>query len=198
MAPLRIALYQRRAHLPVGPFFYRGARDPGGRRVHRVGLVGLRSRVKPYRVFGVMRSIAVCCLLFLAGCASQTATTSTPPAPPTPPQVTVANSVLALSHALGGVTDSAIACRQQTKCSAADVTAIENVVVILATTGKQLDAELASTDPWATQKAAILKIVTAAGLAQAKARVSPAAQLLIVSVVTLFDNISLAVGGPTI
>lgn len=144
-----------------------------------------------------MRNALVFLVLLLAGCAAQKSTTGTP-APPTPPQVTVANSVLALSHALGGVTDSAIACRQQTKCSPEDVTAIENVVAILATTGKQIDAQLATNGTWEIERTAILKIVVGAGLQQAKARVSPAGQLLIVSVMTLFDNISLAVGGPTL
>lgn len=145
-----------------------------------------------------MRMASAFLVLLLAGCVAQNPTAGKPPAPPIPPQVTVANSVLALSHALGGVTDSAIACRQQTKCSPEDVTAIEGVVSILATTGKQIDAQLAMNGTWETERTAILKIVANTGLQQAKARVSPAGQLLIVSVVTLFNNISLAVGGPTL
>jgi len=144
-------------------------------------------------------TILILPLILLAGCATTNTTGgTTPPPPPTPPQITVANSMLALSHALNGATDALIACRQQSKCDAADVTAAENVISAIAMVGKQIDAELVSTDPWATQKTAILKDITAAGLVQLKAKVSPSTQLLITSVVAIFDNVSLAVGGPTI
>jgi len=138
-------------------------------------------------------------LILLAGCTTTNTTTgTTPPPPPTPPQITVVNSMLALSHALGGATDALIACRDQSKCAAADVTAGENVVMALATVGKQIDTELITRDTWDQQKAAILKITASAGLAQLKAKVSPSTQLIIASVVAIYDNIALAIGGPTI
>lgn len=142
------------------------------------------------------RAFLVPIALFLAGCAA-TSTSTTAPAPPTPPQITVANSMLALSHATSGAVDALIACRQQSKCSADDVTAGENVIQAIATAGKQIDAELVSSDTWAMQQTAILKIVAASGLAQLKAKVSPTTQLLIASLVTIFDTVSAAVGGPT-
>ena len=143
-------------------------------------------------------SVFVVLVLFLSSCAMQTTSApGTPPPPTTPPQVTVANSMVALSHVVGGATDALITCRQQSKCSADDVTAGENVISAIATAGKAIDAELVSTDPWATQQTKILAIVGQAGIAQLKAKVSPTGQLLIVSVITLFDNISQAVGGPT-
>lgn len=150
----------------------------------------------------MQKRLIVCILpvILLAGCAMQSAGTGTnpPPPPSTPPQITVANSMLALSHALNGATDALIACRQQSKCSAADVTAAENVVAAIATVGKQIDAELASADPWDTQKTAILKDVANAGIVQLKARVSPSTQLIITSVLAIVNNISLAVGGATL
>jgi len=137
-------------------------------------------------------------IFLLTGCAATNTTGTTPPPPPTPPQIVVANSMLALSHALSGATDALIACRQQAKCSPADVTAAENVIAAIAMVGKKIDQELVSADPWTTQKSVILEDITEAGLTQLEAKVSPTTQLIVVSVVTLFNNISVAVGGPTI
>lgn len=145
-----------------------------------------------------IRNLMLAAILILSGCAAKTGGTVTPPLPSTPPQITVANSMLALSHALNGATDALIACRQQSKCSPQDVTAAENVVSAIAMVGKQIDAELVSTDPWAMQKTVILKDVSSAGITQLKARVSPSTQLIITSVLALLNNISVAVGGPVI
>lgn len=143
-----------------------------------------------------MRNALFVCLLLTGCAATNTSSTGTPPSPPTPPQITVANSVLALAHAVNGATDALIACRDSGKCAASDVTAAENVIVKIAAVGKEVDAELASSDAWPAQKTAILKLVTTAGIQQLKTQVSPATQLLITSVITLFDNVSTAVGGP--
>ena len=134
--------------------------------------------------------------LLLSGCMQQQVSTN-PPAPPMPWNVTVAQSSLALAHALNGATDGLIACRQQGKCDPADVTAAESVITAMATAGKGIDAELVSSDPLATQKTKILGLIAMSGVAQLKARVSPTTQLLIVSIIAVYDNISLAVGGPT-
>lgn len=142
-----------------------------------------------------MRAVLLVCAIALTGCMKQgTGTTATPP---TPPQVTVANSMLALGHAIGGAFDGLKACQQQQKCSAADVMAGEQLIQAIATTGKAIDAELASVDSWNTQKQKILGLVAGSSVQQLKARVSPSTQLLIAAIVTLFDNVSVAVGGPT-
>lgn len=143
-----------------------------------------------------MRCTLLLAALVLTGCMTTPTTTGGTPTPPTPPQITVAQANLALSYAVKGTVDSAIACRQQNKCSADDTAAIENVSKAIATAGIQVDMELNSTDPWATQRTKILTIVTQAGVTQLKAKVSPSAQLLITSIITLFDSISSAVGGP--
>lgn len=105
--------------------------------------------------------------------------------------------MLALGHAVGGALDGLKACEQQSKCSAADVVAGEQVIQAIAMTGKAIDAELVSPETWATQKQKILGLVAGSSVGQLKARVSPSTQLLITAVVTLFDNVSLAVGGPS-
>ena len=145
-----------------------------------------------------MRTVIAVFALLLAACAYQNPPGAVTPAPPTPPQVTVANSMIGLAHALNGATDALIACRNQNKCAGSDVTAAENVVAAIATAGKAIDAELASTDAWSVQQQKIVALVVASGASQLKTRVSPATQLVIQSVITLFDNVSLAVGGPTI
>jgi hypothetical protein len=69
---------------------------------------------------------------------------------------------------------------------------------VIATTGKQINVELRSTDLWPAQRVKILTIVSGAGLGTLKAHISPGAQLLVISLVTLANQISSAVGGPTI
>ena len=135
--------------------------------------------------------------LVLTGCPASTPTTSTPVAP-TPPQITVANAVNALAQAVDGAVTSSIAARDQGKLAQTDLTAIEELCKVIATTGKQVNVELRSTDTWATQKVKILTIVSGAGLGTLKAHISPGAQVLVVSLVEIANEISSAVGGPTI
>ena len=135
--------------------------------------------------------------IVLTGCPASTPSTSTP-ASPTPPQITVANSVNALAQAVDGAVSSAIAARDAGKVDQSDVTAIESFCSVIATTGKQVDAELRSADTWATQKTKILTLVSQAGLGTLKAHISPTGQLLISSLVVLVNQISTSVGGPTI
>jgi hypothetical protein len=113
-------------------------------------------------------------------------------------QITVANSVNALAQAVDGAVTAAIAARDAGKVDQADVTAIESFCSVIATTGKQVDAELRSTDPWAAQQTKILTLVSQAGLGTLKSHISPAAQLLVSSLVVVVNQILTAVGGPTI
>ena len=133
----------------------------------------------------------------LTGCPASTPTTSTPVAP-TPPQITVANSVNALAQAVDGAVTAAIAARNAGKVDQADVAAIESFAAAIATTGKQVDAELRSPDTWATQQPKILTLVSQAGLGTLKAHISTGAQALVSSLVVLVNQISTSVGGPTI
>lgn len=135
--------------------------------------------------------------LILTGCPSSTPTTSTP-ASPTPPQITVANSVGAFLAACDGAVTTSIAARDAGKVDASDVRQIENVCRAGAVSMKTIDAEIRSADTWAVQRVKILQTVAALGLGEVKAHVSPAAQVLIATVVLVVNQISSAVGGPTI
>jgi hypothetical protein len=135
--------------------------------------------------------------IVLTGCPASTPSTSTPAAP-TPPQITVANAVNALVQGVNGVVDSAIAARGAGKMDPSDVAAVESFCKVALTTAKQVDADLRTTDPWATQRSKILTDVSQAGLGTLKAHISPSAQLLVSSLVVLVNQISTNVGGPTI
>jgi hypothetical protein len=136
------------------------------------------------------------CLVFTNGCA-KTTTTGTPTGV-TPPQITVANSVGAFLAACDGAVTTSIAARDAGKVDAADVRTIENVCRSGAVAMKKVDAELRTADTWAVQRVQILQIVAGLGLGEVKAHVSPAAQVLIATVVLVVNQISSAVGGPTI
>lgn len=135
------------------------------------------------------------CLVFTS-CAKQTGTGT--PASPTPPQITVANSVGAFLAACDGAVTTSIAARDAGKVDASDVREIENVCRAGAVSMKKVDAEIRSADTWAVQRTQIVQIVAALGLGEVKAHVSPAAQVLIATVVLVVNQISSAVGGPTI
>ena len=135
--------------------------------------------------------------IVLTGCPASTPSTSTPAAP-TPPQLVVANSVNALAQAVDGAVTSAIAARDAGKVDQADVTAIESFCSVIATTGKQVDAELRSADTWAVQRVKILTLTSQASLGTLKAHISPAAQVTVSALVVVVNQILSAVGGPTI
>ena len=136
-------------------------------------------------------------LVCLTGCPASTPSTSTPAAP-TPPQITVANAVNALVSGVDGVVNSAIAARNAGKMDPSDVAAIESYCKVVLLTAKQVDADLRSPDPWASQKVKILTLVSQAGLGTLKAHISPAAQVTVSTVVIIVNKILAAVGGPTL
>jgi hypothetical protein len=132
--------------------------------------------------------------VLLLGCAGTQTTVNTPP----PPQVTVAQSVNALAQAVDGAVTAAIAARDAGKVSQADVVSIEAFCKAIAVAGKQIDAELRSADDWPTQKNKIVGIVSNAGIGVLKGKISPAAQALVTSLLIVANQISSAVGGPTL
>ena len=137
-------------------------------------------------------------VLWLGGCAASNPSPVATPTVPTPPQITVASAVNALAQAVDGAVSSTIAARNAGKVSAADASAIEGFTVQISITGKAIDAELRSVDTWDVQRGKILTMVTGAGLTTLKAHISPGAQLFVSSLVALGNQISTAVGGPTI
>jgi hypothetical protein len=142
-------------------------------------------------------AIAIVFAALFAGCAANSTAPVTPPVP-TPPQITAANAVNALAQTLDATITTLRAARDQGKLAARDVAAAETVAAIIATAGKQIDAELKSADPWATQKTAILKIITGSGLQGAMANLPTSVGSYIAAAVALFDQVSSTVGGPTI
>ena len=136
-------------------------------------------------------------LLAFAGCAAKNTTTSVPAAP-TPAQIITAKAVDGLAQAVDGAVTAAIAARDAGKVSQVDLNAIENLSVAIAMAGKQVDAELRSSDTWEVQKVKIMGIVAGAGLGELKAHISPAAQLLVSSLVVVVNQVLTDVGGPTI
>jgi hypothetical protein len=106
--------------------------------------------------------------------------------------------VNALAQAVDGAVTSAIAARDAGKVDQADVVAIESFCKVIATTGKQVDAELRSADTWEVQRVKILALVSQSSLGTLKAHISPGAQVLVSSLVVLVNQISTNVGGPTI
>ena len=131
--------------------------------------------------------------LLLTGCASKTTTAAAPPA-----VLTVAQIVNLTSAADATLVSTVIAARNSGVMSAADVTTVENwvkLVAIPATTG--ISQELASTDPWPTQKSKILTMlatVTApAAIAQTAAAKNATVAAAFSAAVTLFIEISQAV-----
>ena len=144
----------------------------------------------------VLPAILLAAILFV-GCATST-TPGSPPIPPTPPQVTVANINNLFSVLVDGTAHTAAAARDAGKLSQSDVTAIDAFLIPAAHFGLDLDAELKSPDPWATQKTVIVQKLTAYGLGQLKGHVSPTALAIINGVLVAINQISTAVGGPTI
>ncbi len=149
---------------------------------------------------GSIRSFAIAIVFaaLFAGCAANSTTGPTTPPVPTPPQLQAANAVNALGQTLDAAITTMQAARDQGKLAARDVAAAETVAAIIATAGKQIDAELKSADPWPTQKTAILKIITTSGLQGAMRNLPTATASYIAAAVALFNQVSSAVGGPSI
>ena len=134
--------------------------------------------------------------LLCVGCA--TTGTTTTPAPPTPPQVTAANAVNVLAQSLDAAVTGLLAAAQAGKISQTDLMAAEAVATTVANTGKQINAELNSADPWATQKTKINALITRAGVTAAVAKLPASASALLQASLIAFNQISTSVGGPTI
>ena len=141
--------------------------------------------------------LLLACLL-LTACPPSTTPTTTTPVAPTPPQITVANAVNSLAQAVDGAVTTAMAARDAGKMDQSDVTAVEAFAAAIAGAGKQVDAELRSTDAWATQRTKILVMVSNSSLATLKAHISPAAQVTVSTLVIVVNQILNAVGGVTL
>lgn len=141
-------------------------------------------------------AFALALLLICGGCAKST-TTATGTAP-TPAPVTVANAISLLATADQAAVTTAITARDAGKISAADCGAIENVSVKIANAGLAMNAELRTADSWSVQKQKLLTILQATGLQELRAHISAGAYLVVVDLITAFNQTSVALGGPQI
>jgi len=130
--------------------------------------------------------------LLLAGCAKNPAT------PATPPQVTTATTINVLAQSLDAAVSAIQAAHTAGKISDQDYLLANGVSQVIAQTGKSINAELRSSDPWATQQTKIVQIITQAGVTAAMAKLSPTAQGILAASLLAFNQISSAVGGPKI
>ena len=136
--------------------------------------------------------------LALVSCGGPSPVTPVTPTTPTPPQVQTANYLNALAQALDAAVIGLRSARDAGTLTPATVATAEKVAAIMATAGKQIDAELRSTDPWTTQQSVILRIITSTGLSAAYRSLPLATSAYVAASVAVFNSISLAVGGPQI
>lgn len=130
-------------------------------------------------------------ILILAGCIKNNPT-------PTPPPIQVAQSIDALAQSLNAATTGLIAARDAGELSQEDLTAAFNVITPIAKAGMAINVELRSSDTWDIQKVKILGIVTSSGVSEAARHLPPNARAIMLAAITLFNSISVAVGGPSI
>lgn len=129
-------------------------------------------------------------LLLLASCPP-------PAADSTPAQVTVANAVNLLAQTLPAASSAIIVARDQGSLSPEDARNAQNVVVAIATTGKQVNAILRSPNPWKTQRNAILLVVANNGVQEAVKKLPITAATALSASMALLNQIVTAVGGAT-
>lgn len=140
--------------------------------------------------------LTISALLCFVACAPKGAVV-TPPSP-TPPQIKLAQDVNVLAQSLDTAMTALRAARDAGKVSSADVLNADKVSVIIAQTGKQINAELRTGDDWPTMRGKVLKIITSAGMAAATGNLPPNVAGYIAVAVSAFNAISASVGGPLI
>jgi hypothetical protein len=143
-----------------------------------------------------MRQHIACLLIFLCfvGCAYKNPAGT----PPTPPNVQIASFSKALADALHTANQSAMILRDNGKISQKEVLDVQEYIVLVANTGKQMDAVILSSDPWGTQREKIIKMWASSGLSIVKDRISTTAGVVLDVIVNVINQILAAVGGPTI
>jgi hypothetical protein len=133
--------------------------------------------------------LSVLALLITTRCAQSTVTT-----PATPANVQMAQLSKTLADAESTASKTLIALRNNGKIDEAETRTVQNYIVVAATTGKSMDAELVSADDWPTQKSKIIQMWVATGLGQAKASLSPTAGLVLDSIINVVNQILTALG----
>jgi len=136
---------------------------------------------------------ALVLVLIMTSCAAKNSTT-----PSTPANVQMASLSKALADALSTASKSVITLRDNGTISQKETLDVQGYILVAANSGKQMDAQLVSASDWPTQKAAIIKIWTTAGLSTAKSQLSPTAGVILDTIINVVNQILAAVGGPAI
>lgn len=102
-------------------------------------------------------SFALALILALAGCGNPT--TATTPAPPNSAQTQTHNVNKTLADSINAAVKTAISMRDQGKLSATVTKQIEDWAVSATLVSDKIEMEIASADPWPTQKQKILVLL---------------------------------------
>lgn len=145
-----------------------------------------------------MRQLFALVLVLFVGCAARQPNTTGVPPPPTPPGVKVATLSRTLADTLKASKDTIKTLRDEGKLSQADTTVIQNYIIIVASAGKEMDAELMSADPWPMQAQKITLIWTHTGISIAAKNLSPPAAGLLDNIINIVNQIMAAIGGPVL
>ncbi len=133
---------------------------------------------------------AALALLLLVGCGNPPQAST--PAPPNSPQTTVTLTVKTVADSAQAGVKTVIALRDQGKLSQANTTTIENWLGFVATNDKSISLILANGQPWASQKADILKVL-ATIMPPVNLTLSPDVQTIIAQIMTLINQIRVQV-----
>ncbi len=129
-------------------------------------------------------------LLLLVGCGNPPQAST--PTPPNSPQTTVTLTVKTVADSAQAGVKTVIALRDQGKLSQANTTTIENWLGFVATNDKSISLILANGQPWASQKADILKVLTTI-TPPVNLTLSPEVQTIITQIMTLVNQIRVQV-----
>jgi hypothetical protein len=134
--------------------------------------------------------LALLLALALAGC-QHNVPTNVPQIPLTLSQVS-----LGLAQALQSANRAMIAARDQGQMSAQDCRTGQNIILDLNAANRKIGVVLLSDDPWAVQKAQIIKIVEDAGLVGVSLKLPPLPRAILSSAISSFNSILAEAGGP--
>lgn len=143
--------------------------------------------------------IAIALAVLLSGCAASPGTTPGTPTTPTPPQLQAANDVQALVDGLHAALVAVETAQKNGTISPGTLTTIETRFLQPALlTIQPINAAIVAGPDWPTSKAAILKILAAAGVQNVTANVPANAAAYITTALTLYNAVAAEIGGPTI
>lgn len=141
-----------------------------------------------------MRLYIALILVLFVGCAAKQPNVQGAP----PPGVQVATLSRTLADTLHASNETLKTLRDEGKLSQADTTTVQNYLVIAASAGKEMDAELMSADPWPTQAQKITLIWTRTSISTAAKNLSPPAAGILDNIINVVNAIMAAIGGPVL